>query len=399
MNQQNKDYLMILVQFLTQSLDLVNFEISNDAESGIYFYSTQFRFIISQWATPKSGNAPRQCLVLPPTFCHGLILTDDVDATTYAQPLIEYNLRVVAALTNLHKTEGMVKLYHHLEIPIRAASEVFPPYDTNDFFNDFVTQQSHPLRPSIFCFQKYTMSLTAAEPAPILMGEGHTSESTEIAIRVSVTRSINNVDTREFVMLLQRIGFRIVPGLRAKTFYSTQPFPKLPVQALLTVDGPHRLHDQILKLEQTSRPLTSWRFVETDADPLTGKCDIPGSTSEHKVHPMRECQSLLAEWQSEISFTIKVPNDVTPTFCSATASRQYSLIILLKATGVHVDDFVLEVPVQFVSAPIHSSLTDLSEPVDCFSEVSEENTRPLQCYQNMFEMVSENDNEPPPKYM
>ncbi|KAJ9613717.1 hypothetical protein H2204_014711 [Knufia peltigerae] len=243
------------------------------------------------------------------------------------------------------------------------------------------------------------MSLTAAEPAPILMGEGHTSESTEIAIRVSVTRSINNVDTREFVMLLQRIGFRIVPGLRAKTFYSTQPFPKLPVQALLTVDGPHRLHDQILKLEQTSRPLTSWRFVETDADPLTGKCDIPGSTSEHKVHPMRECQSLLAEWQSEISFTIKVPNDVTPTFCSATASRQYSLIILLKATGVHVDDFVLEVPVQFVSAPIHSSLTDLSEPVDCFSEVSEENTRPLQCYQNMFEMVSENDNEPPPKYM
>ncbi|KAK5203196.1 hypothetical protein LTR96_010963 [Exophiala xenobiotica] len=386
-------------KFLAQSLDLENFEISNDAESRIYFYSTQFRFIISRWATPKSGNAPGQCLVLPPTFCHGPILTDDTDATTYAQPLIEYNLRVVAALTNLHTMDGMVKLYHQLEIPIRAAPEVFPPCDTNDFFNDFVTKQSHPLRPSIFSFQKYTMSLTTAEPAPILMGEDHTFESTEIVIRVSVTASINNVHTREFVMLLQSIGFNIIPGLRAKTFYSTQPFPKLPVQALLTVNGPHRLHDQVLKLEQTSRPLTSWRFVETDAYPLTGKCGIPASTSEHKVHPIKKGQSLPAEWQSEISFTITVPNDVTPTFCSATASRQYSLIILLKATGVNVDDFVLEVPIQFVSAPIHSSLTDLSEPEDCFSEVSEESIGPLRCYQNMFEMVSENDNEPPPKYM
>lgn len=384
---------MILVQFLAQSLDLDDFEISNDTESGMYSFFTQFRFIISKWATPKSGRAPRQCLVLPPTFCHGPILTDDADATTYAQPLIEYSLRVVAAFIKSDASEETVTSHHQLVIPIRAAPEVFPPCDTEDFFNDFVVKQSHPLRPSMFSFQKYTMTLTAAEPAPVLMVEGHTFESTEIVIRVCVTASINNLDTREFVTLLQRIGFRIIPGLRAKTYYSTQPFPKLPVQALLTVHGPHRLHDQVLKLEQIRRSVTSWRFVETDAVPPMDKYGIHQSTSGHKVYPIRDTLSPTAEWQSELSFAIRLPSDITPTFCSAIAARQYSLIILLKATGVYVKNTVLEVPIQVVSAPDRSYSSDLQDESSELSELD-----PDRRCQNMSEVLQE-DSGPPPKYI
>lgn len=200
-------------------------------------------------------------------------------------------------------------------------------------------------------------------------------------------------------MLLQRIGFTIIPGLRAITYYSTQAFPKLPVQALLTANGPHRLHDQILKLEQISRSLTSWRFVGTDAGPPTGNGGIPWPTREDKVHPIRGGRPFTAEWQSEISFTIKVPSDVSPTFCSAIASRQYRLIILLKAIGVHVKDFVLEVPIQLVSASSHSSSTEPSDLEDCFSTGSEESTRSSPHYQNMSKMVSKNVSDRPPKYI
>lgn len=274
---------------------------------------------------------------------------------------------------------------------------MFPPYDTEDFFNDFVSKQSHLLRPSIFSSQKYAIRLTAVEPAPVLMVDANTFESREMVIRVGVTASVSNLDTPAFVMLLQKIGFEIIPALRAKTYYSTQPFPKLPAQALLTVNGPHRLRDQVLKLEQASQTLSSWRFVDTDTVPSTDKGGIPGSTSGHDIYPTRDRQSPPTEWQSEISFTVKVPNDVTPTFCSAIAARQYSLVILLKATGVNVKDFVLEVPIQLVSAPLHSSLANYSDSGDEPAEISE--LERYQHYQSKSEQVLRDDSEPPPKYM
>lgn len=388
-----QDQLILFLQFLTQSLDLVDFEISNTTAAGAYLYSTQFRFIISEWATSKSGNAPRQCLTLPPTFCHGPILTDDAEGTAYAQPLIEYNLRVVVALTDPHVTEG-IKLYHQLGIPIQAASEVFPPCATEVWFNDFVTKQSHPLRSSIFNFKKYTMNLTTEEPTPVLMVKGHPFETTEVKIRVSVMASPSTVDTQTLTMLLQRIGFKIVPGLRAKTFYSTQPFPKLPVQAILTANGPHRLHDQILKLEEVDRCLTSWRRMETTTVPSIDKRYTVGSKVGHKIYPQRDDPTSPVEWHSEISFTVKLPNDVTPTFCSALTARQYSLIILLKATGVSVENFVLEVPIQFVSAATHTN--SAYSPVSTFGPSDVSRREQVHLEQDICKMVYDDQ---PPRYM
>lgn len=321
-------------------------------------------------------------------------MTDDADNTTYAQPLIEYNLRIVAVFTDSHATGGAVKVSDQLEIHIQAGPEVFPPCDTEDWFSDLVTKQSHSLRPSIFSFQKYTMNVIAHEPSPVLMVVAHPFETTEVVIRVVVTASPRNVDIGAFATFLQRIGFKIIPGLRAKTFYSTQPFPKLPAQALLTVDGPHRLHDQILKLEQVDRSLTSWRLVATNAAPLSDRGAIVRSTIGHKIHPPRSDPTPPAEWHSEISFSIKLPNDVTPTFCSAIAARQYSLIILLKASGISIENFVLEVPIQLVSAPTLSNSVYWSDSGDGLSNVYE--PEHLDYEQDSCKVIYD---DPPPKYI
>ncbi|KIW87375.1 uncharacterized protein Z519_12011 [Cladophialophora bantiana CBS 173.52] len=381
-------------KFLTQSLDLNDFEISNDTRAEVYVYSSPFRFIISKWATPRSGSAPRQCLSLPPTFRHGPTLTDDAGTTSYAQPQIEYNLKVVAALTDSQALEGTIKLCQQLEIPIRPAPEVFPPCDTGDWLNDFIVKQSHPFRASTFSFQKYTMVVGTQEPAPVMMVDDHPFGTTEVTIRFSVTASISNVDPQGLATLLQRIGFRIIPGLRAKTFYSTRPFPKLPAQSILTANDPHRLHDQVLKLEQVNRTLTSWRLIESNAVPLSDeKCTL-GSTVGHKTHSAKTSPTPVAVWQSNISFPVKVSNDVTPTFCSAIAARQYSLVILLKATGISVGKFVLEVPIQIVSAPTPSSQAQSSELGDGPFEVSEpDNFQPDEAtWKTVWD-------DPPPKYM
>ena len=158
--------------------------------------------------------------------------------------------------------------------------------------------------------------------------------------------------------------------------------------------GPHRLHDQVLKLEQIRRSLISWRFVETDAILPIDEDGIGRSKSGHKINPTRDTLSPTAEWQSELSFTIRLPSDITPTFCSAIAARQYSLIILLKATGVCVKNFLLEVPIQVVSAPLCLYSSDL---LDEFSELSELDD-PYRRSQNTHEVLQE-DSGPPPKYM
>ncbi|EXJ73259.1 uncharacterized protein A1O5_03019 [Cladophialophora psammophila CBS 110553] len=381
-------------KFLTQSLDLDDFEISNDTRAEVYVYSSPFRFIISKWATPRSGSAPRQCLSLPPTFRHGPTLTDDAGATSYAQPQIEYNLKVVAALTDSQATEGTIKLRQQLEIPIRPAPEVFPPCDTGDWLNDFIVKQSHPFRASTFSFQKYTMVVAAQEPAPVMMVDDHPFGTTEVTIRFNVTASISNADTQGLVALLQRISFRIIPGLRAKTFYSTRPFPKLPAQSILTANDPHRLHDQVLKLEQVNRSLTSWRLMESNAVPSSDERCTLGSTVGHKTRPTKTRPTQEVVWQSSISFTVKVSSDITPTFCSAIAARQYSLIILLEATGISVGKFVLEVPIQLVSAPTASNQPQSIELGDGPFDASEPDH--FQLDEATWKTAWD---DPPPKYM
>lgn len=226
------------------------------------------------------------------------------------------------------------------------------------------------------------------------MVEAYPFETIKVLIRVIITASLYNVNIGAFATFLQRIGFKIIPGLRAKTFYSTQPFPKLPTQALLTVNGPYRLHDQILKLEQVNRSLTSWQLVETNPTPLSEGGAIVGSTVSHKIHPPRSDRTPLAEWHSELSFSIKLPNDVTPTFCSAITARQYSLIILLKASGISVENFVLEVPIQLVSAPTLSNSVYSTDSGDGLSNVYEPEY--LDCEQDSCKLIYD---DPPPKYI
>ena len=100
------------------------------------------------------------------------------------------------------------------------------------------------------------------------------------------------------------------------------------------------------------------------------------------------------EWHSEISFTVKLPNDITPTFCSAIAARQYSLVILLKASGVSVENFVLEVPIQLVSTPAHLLPGYLSDSGDGPSDVCE--SEHLDYEEGSCEKAYD---EPPPKYV
>ena len=298
-------------------------------------------------------------------------MKDDANATSFAQPLIEYNLRVSAALTDPHTIESSIKINQQIKIPILAISEAFPPYNTEDWSGDFVVKQRHSFRTSKIKFQKYTMELDAEEPAPALMMKGYPTSTTEVKIHVTATAPINNTDGGGFATILQKMKFRITPALRAKTFYSTKPFPKMPAESLLTTNGTNRLHDQVLKLEQVDRSFTSWRLVETDAVASNNAVCTTRSNFQPKSYPSKHTQATPTEWHSEASFTVTLPNDVTPTFCSALATRQYSIIILVKATGISVENFVLEVPVQLVSAPSRSSPVRLGDSRDTFFEICE----------------------------
>ena len=137
------------------------------------------------------------------------VLKDDADATSYAQPLFEYNLKVSAVLTDFHTLEGLIRLQDQIEVPNLAISEAFPPYDIEDRSSDFAVKQTHLFQTSKLKFQKFVMELNAEEPALVLIMEGQPTSTTEVKIHMTATAPADDTDMGGFATTLQRMRFKI----------------------------------------------------------------------------------------------------------------------------------------------------------------------------------------------
>ena len=168
----------------------------------------------------------------------------------------------------------------------------------------------------------------------------------------------SQVNTVRMVLLFSGLQITVSPVLRAKTFYTSQPFPMYPGQTMLTVNGPHRLHDQVLPLVASEHVVGSWQ----ESSKI---CPHPLPSAQHSKDqarvrrsslrprrisqvPSRDTLDQTAMIEAILPVPIEIPGGLPPSFCSALASRQYSLILKCKVSKVHVRDFVLEVPLQVI---------------------------------------------------
>lgn len=99
--------------------------------------------------------------------------------------------------------------------------------------------------------------------------------------------------------------------------------------------GLHLL-DSVLKLPEQTYDATSWEqnFISSPNDEKQGQTHV-----------------LLIGWMMRWRFPIQVERKLPPTFCSAIASRQYSIVARVRVKGVQVQEIVLECPLQIYYPP------------------------------------------------
>ena len=237
------------------------------------------------------------------------------------------------------------------EIPIWVTSQPSPPTDLRDFPGEFMDTDSQQCRFSLLGSKRHVMILSLREPAAVQFTDRASKGESTAKLEARILTEKSSPKNDLMGLLLPKLQFRITSHLRVKTFYSTHPFTKLPGQTMLSIEGPHRLHEFTLSLRVHRYPVHDWRYQGADLAHSTNQC--PSGTSRPNQLSQSDTGSIKdsahsTSWSTELTFPIDLPDGLHPSFCSALASRQYSLILRIKVIGAYVKAFLLEVPLQLV---------------------------------------------------
>ena len=203
------------------------------------------------------------------------------------------------------------------------------------------------------------MTLVMREPTAACFFDQETAPTIQPQVNITVQPVAAQDHAENLSQLLENLKtstFKSQASLRVKTFYSTTPFSKLPGRNMATPTGLVRLHEEKMKLAAHVFNIASWdyeaRLVLGAADPVTLSNSQASSTNI--VMPKRATTKAASEnvegylWSAYMAMPCVIPSQLPPTFCSAIASRQYSLMVRFKVYGIAIDDFALEMPLQIV---------------------------------------------------
>lgn len=288
---------------------------------------------------------------LPPSLKMGQILTDGNDK--YGQPNVSYRLLFTGTAEVINDLR-VLQLGSEREILLRPLGEVQPPLETHDFPAEYVDSQVHTWRSAIFDLSSNKMTLSMNEPPAVILLRGVSNGSTTAVLHIKIEGLNSRFITGNALQNLHKLRFKTLLGLRSKTFYSTRPFPGFPCQALATVNGPIRLHDQIMSIGKQNHSANTWNVAETSnpAERADRTRFFTGHRAIYSSNKLRTPSNGYGGpskiWHTSINLPINVPGDLLPTFCSALVSRQYSLIARIRIDGILNQNYVLEVPLQIV---------------------------------------------------
>lgn len=281
----------------------------------------------------------------------------------WAQPRIDYRLRAVVKVRSGGGDSRTVR--REREIVVMPCLEPSPPVDVADFPGDFVGSISNTFRSSRFS-TAYLMTVSMTEPSSVLMTTGNWPHSTTLYLEVEIQTAAgkaSGTNLPDLLAHLKDLRFKIQPVLRAKTYYSTDPFAMMPGQAMIAPSSPVRLHDTVLKLSKVQLQSTSWqpRLYEDvpsykEAVRTRSLSLVPSQASSEQCSVLSYSQSAsgsvsVRAWSTVLSVPVQLTGTMPPSFCSAIASRQYSIIARVSVFGARVDEFVLEVPLQMHNVP------------------------------------------------
>ncbi|MCJ1421930.1 hypothetical protein MMC32_008297 [Xylographa parallela] len=338
-----------------KALTIESIENSTPAQFG---YIAPYRFFIPPRVLAPSATVPDQCLYLPPSLLAGQVISGNKEIEKFAQPNVAYYVALKAVFRTSETSEPETREAWE-EIKLIPYTEKLPPVETDDFPAEFVHSMTHNFRVSMFSSTMDTMTISLGEPSVIQLGEALCTTDLEFSIDVEATASERSTKrTDRLARCLEIVSFEIEVMLRAKTFYSTVPFPRIPGQTMLTLKGNLGLNDQILKLDTVKVKPARWSYLlKNDAPAHVASnensfvnSDGFGRLSLENSSTTSATSSTIppGKWNTTVRLPISVPSSLLPTFCSAIVARQYSLLLRVNASSVNIKSFVLEVPVQII---------------------------------------------------
>ena len=189
---------------------------------------------------------------------------------------------------------------------------------------------------------------------------------TDIELKIDVEAVTDEKSIHRFErlrLLHEKVTFETEVMLRAKTFYSTAPFPMLPGQTMLTLKGQLRLNDQGVKLNTVKSKPVRWSYLSEEAAPAyaapnrellvkpVGLNRISWESLSTTSATSPEPQIPRGKWTTKVHLPISAPSALLPTFCSAIVARQYSLLIRVNTSNISIKPFILETPIQVIYPP------------------------------------------------
>lgn len=250
------------------------------------------------------------------------------------------------------------------EVFILPCTEPPPPIDTTDFPEEFVSSVTHSFRPSYFG-STYQMTLSMPEPTP-MSGILYSTTTLRLHVRVQLTTCKRNDGLRTLCNILKDLRFHMRLALRTKTFHSITPFSQMPGYTMIGTDYPLDLHESVMKIQAVELASSSWQphFYSETSQPEALQHGVPASprgncSQPPKANAVNGLSFVQADgtmppidgWTTALDVPMHIKESLTPSFCSAIASRQYSLIARVKVEGGPWKDFPLEVPLQIYCSP------------------------------------------------
>lgn len=337
-------------KFLHQNLDIPSPTKQADKNDGLAEYTSSFGVTIPEQIVTEIDGVPDQCLLLPPSMTAGDVF-ERRQGEKFAQPRVEYRIRAVMKSTVDGSSSVMIAQTDEL-ITIMPCSEPCPPINTSDFPDEFIHSVTHPFRKS-YLDPRYQMTLSMPEPTPVSTQARFPHSVTNLRLQVQIEAFTGKKGgmPKSLCSMLDNLRFQTSLSLRAKTFYAIKAFSQMPGHTMGVAHDRPNSHESVYKIQTVQKRSSSWQpHFHSEASPSGGESALRLTSAslapEVELFRQSQTESRINQWSTTVEIPLPIHGALIPTFCSAIASRQYSVIARTKVKGGRSKEFLLEVPLQ-----------------------------------------------------
>lgn len=304
-------------------------------------YSFPFFFVVPFGTEGLDDSKPLICRILPPTYRPKALDLDSISITYKLYAHVHYRKEQD---TGSEVQQTVNKIEKDQIVDYLPYSNVEPPIHVASFPEEFLLKTISPMWKFAFFGRLGNLIMSTHEPLPLAYSLSEDRPSTDLVLSLTAHAPLGAQPN------LRAMSLNAKSAIRVKTFYASEQMPCLPTQTFLDRNASIRLHDEIIKLNQTDLTQLDWVWgphFEGNEPPRYEDAVMDDGLERTSINPNTRDNSGY-EWRASVRIPIHPHKTMLPTFCGSLISRSYSLILRLRVAGVRTRKADFEIPLQVV---------------------------------------------------